>query len=664
MRPLTTLSALFFGGCAATVNRGHPIPTTSNRYAISFHHGEFGGRVVQPDAAALDTGGHATNVAATMVAGGNLSLAAGLNIPELKGVASRANARAFNILDFNAERLNAAGGTNNTPQVFLSNHSWGLKAGWHPVQSLTLTNGTVVNGTPANPLWTWDGPLSQNFQENPFHGLYTSGQGNTNGDSCEQIDHFHHTQAPRHLMLFAAGNDRLEGPGAAVATYYTVNGSNQGTAITNSNPNYTRDWADGDEGGFDSLDAPGTAKNCLTVGACQDVFRIVNVNQVVFGFAPGVTVTNADFSGAGPTDDGRIKPDLVAVGAGNPALRQGLGYSSVISGQTVPWEMISAAANADTSASIFWSGTSAACPTVAAALGLLMERRQQLYPNLTAADALRGSTLKALAIDGVDDVEPPGPSYDGGHGLMNARTSVDRLDQDQITGRGSLVKEFSLTVGQSASWIANSVPGAILQTYTLVWSDPQGPAPALATITAPDPRNVMLVNNINIQVEHLETGTIFHPWTLNPDLTNRTAAARSAAAVRAVDQRNNVERITIATPLAGRYRITVTHAGSPAGVPATPPAPSAQVVSLVMSGTVPELPKITDLVKSAPATEWLLHFTSDPGAVYTIETSTDLQTWTNSGTVVSAAMPAGTQNSVVVTAAASPKRFWRLRRGQ
>jgi hypothetical protein len=241
---------------------------------------------------------------------------------------------------------------------------------------------------------------------------------------------------------------------------------------------------------------------------------------------------------------------------------------------------------------------------------------------------------------------------------MNARTSVERLNQDQLIGRGSLVKEFSLTVGQSASWITESVPGALQQTHTLVWSDPQGPA--LSTITAPDPQDVMLVNNINVQVTHIETGTIFNPWTLNPDLTNRTSAARSAAAVRAVDQRNNVERITISTPLPGHYRITVTHAGNPTGVPVTHPAPSAQFVSLVSSGIVPELPKITSLIKSAPATEWMLNFTSDPGAVYTIQTSTDLQTWTNSGTVVAA----GVTNSVIVNSSAGIKQFWRLRRGQ
>jgi hypothetical protein len=289
-----------------------------------------------------------------------------------------------------------------------------------------------------------------------------------------------------------------------------------------------------------------------------------------------------------------------------------------------------------------------------------MQRRQQLYPTLTAADALRGSTLKALAIDGVDDVDPPGPSYNGGHGLMNARTSVERLNQDHQVGRGSLVKEFSLAVGQSVSWISESVPGASLQTYTLVWSDPQGPARALSSLTAPDPQDVILVNNINLQVEHVETGTVFHPWTLNPDLTGRTAALRSAAAVRAIDQRNNVERITIPTSSAGRYRITVTHAGNPAGVPGAHPAPSPQVVSLVMSGTKPELPKIISLVKSAPATEWMLNFTADPGAVFTIQTSTDLQTWSNTGTVMAAAV----SNSVLVTSAGGVKRFWRLRRGQ
>jgi Subtilase family len=576
-----------------------------------------------------------------------LSISGGLNIPELRGVAYGANARAYTTTGFNQERLDAAGGANGTPQVFLSNHSWGLVAGWTFRNSLTLTNGTTVNN-----VWVWDGSLAQNFQENPAHGLYT-GDRPASSDGCTQIDHFHHTQATRHLMVFAAGNDRLEGPGNAVPTYYTVT-NNLGTAITATNPNYTRDWADGDEGGFDSLDAPGTAKNALTVGACEDIFHVVSPN-VNLGFGPNANSVLATFSGAGPTDDGRIKPDVVAVGTSSADLRIFTGYFTLnAQNQQVPWQLMTAGVGANNQFVTTWQGTSAASPTVAGGLALLSQRRAALYPNLTAADAYRGSTWKALIIDGVDDVGTVGPDYSGGHGFVNLRTSVDRINQDQAVGRGSLVKEFSLTVGQSVSWISQSVPGALLQTGTLTWSDPQGPA--LATLTAPDPQNAMLVNNIDISIEHLETGVIFRPWTLTPDLQNRTAAARSAAAVRAVDSRNNVERITIPSPAAGRYRITVTHSG---GLPGGP-APSAQVVSLVLSGTTPELPRITSLIKNAPATEWMLNFQADPGAIFTIQTSTDLQSWTNSGTVLATS----TTNSVIVNSTGGSQRFWRLRRGE
>ncbi len=47
MRALITLATLFLAGCAATVSREHSVPTTSNRYAISFHQSpsrEFGGQ--------------------------------------------------------------------------------------------------------------------------------------------------------------------------------------------------------------------------------------------------------------------------------------------------------------------------------------------------------------------------------------------------------------------------------------------------------------------------------------------------------------------------------------------------------------------------------------------------------------------------------------------
>ena len=69
----------------------------------------------------------------------------------------------------------------------------------------------------------------------------------------------------------------------------------------------------GDEG-YGSITSPGTAKNVITVGASESV-RASGTDGC------GVTNAGADsardiinFSGRGPTQDGRMKPDLVAPG--------------------------------------------------------------------------------------------------------------------------------------------------------------------------------------------------------------------------------------------------------------------------------------------------------------------------------------------------------------
>ena len=59
---------------------------------------------------------------------------------------------------------------------------------------------------------------------------------------------------------------------------------------------------DGDLYGAYSISSPGLAKNCLTVGAAENAFPVLNFTAV------------ASFSSRGPTLDGRIKPDVIAPG--------------------------------------------------------------------------------------------------------------------------------------------------------------------------------------------------------------------------------------------------------------------------------------------------------------------------------------------------------------
>ena len=436
--------------------------------------------------------------------------------------------------------------------------------------------------------------------------------------------------------------DETNSPG----TYYRLVGTNYVTDTT------TRDWLDGDDGGYDSLAAPGTAKNVLTVGACEDVYWVSN-SFAFFGFGPGANAVPAAFSGAGPTDDGRLKPDLVAVGTTNAPIRNALGLVSggQILGLISP---TSAATNQYTGSA---RGTSFAAPGVVGELGLVLQRRAQLYPSLTnAADAWLNSTLKAVAIDTCDDVGAEGPDYRLGHGIANARAAVQRVGQDYALGRGSLIKEFSLAPTQSVSWIVTSA-GTQPLSVTGAWSDP--PGPALTSVTNADPVNPMLVNNIDIRVERVGATNVYLPWVLNPDLTNKTSAARSAAATRGVDNRNDVERVSIASPPAGDYRITVTHSG---GLPGNP-APTTQKISVALGGVTPPVPVITALEKSPTTNEFLLTFTADPGAYFTILTSTNVATpltnWTSAGSVLAESVT----NTVELTSSAE-HRFWVLRRGQ
>jgi len=158
-------------------------------------------------------------------------------------------------------------------------------------------------------------------------------------------------------------------------------------------------------------------------------------------------------------------------------------------------------------------------------------------------------------------------------------------------------------------------------------------------------------------VKHLDTGTNYFPWILNPDLTNKSATVRSNAATRGVDNRNNVEQVSVTNPPAGRYLVTVAHSG---GLPGNP-APTNQLVSLTLGGTFPEMAAVTSLAQSPGSNQTLLTFTADPGAYFKVETSTNFTAWSNVGSLLAASVT----NTVLVTNAPGEEyRLWRLRRGQ
>jgi Subtilase family len=305
--------------------------------------------------------------------------------------------------------------------------------------------------------------------------------------------------------------------------------------------------ADGGAAGFDSLpDGFPITKNTLVVGALDGT-----VNPSVL----------APFSACGPTDDGRIKPDLLESGV------------NVL----VP----TAVSN---SAFAYQTGTSAATPQAAGSVSLWAELQEQLW---TAKHPYVASTYKALAIHTAVEKGTVGPDYQCGWGCFSAIEGATLIESNFINGFQRLfIKEVDLLAGVDASFTVKAVGGAPIK-VTAVWSDPN-------TATLPgdvlDPNNPMVVNNLDVEVYKLNSpstsapnGTRYHMWRLNP-ASPSTAATRLLADQNATTKdRNNVEQVTMPSSAVANswYRVIVK---TKAGTPFMGDANGKQRVSIVLTG--------------------------------------------------------------------------------
>ena len=396
-----------------------------------------------------------------------------------------------------------------------------------------------------------------------------------------------------------------------------------------------KDWASGDgDIGFDTVMAPGTAKNVLAVGSVKDV-HYDESGQLTWGFSSNSTIDVSDFSACGPTDDGRIKPDVVAVGESDDSVRS-YGIVTPVSSSTTDYKTD-------------YSGTSFSAPSVTGGIGLFQERRTQLFPDLEPeTDDLLNSSLKVISIHTADDIYNAGPDYLTGWGLFNAVSAVELVELDALHGRGTHIKELELSVGETNVWTV-VLDGSSFKA-TIAWSDLPGDAAYDGDDSTP-----MLVNNLDLWVEN-EAGTqVFQPWVLDPDLTQERESVRNAAATTGYDDVNNVEQVFIQNPVPGNYKIFVTHAGGTSGGLPT----SDQTVSIATTGNTPAPMKIVEFEQSPTNDTFLISLESDLGSYMQLESCTDLipGTWETNSTFVTV----GNTNSMFVSSS-SERRFWRIRR--
>ena len=284
--------------------------------------------------------------------------------------------------------------------------------------------------------------------------------------------------APYYLPICSAGNDRQSG----------------------ENPG---------DGGYDYLTDKSVAKNNIVVAATFEVLEYEDASDVFM----------SSFSSWGPTDDGRIKPDVSAKGVNM--------YSS------------SGASNASYTN---MSGTSMATPNVSGSLLLL----QQHYNDLNG-EYMLASTLRALALHTADEAGfAPGPDYRFGWGLLNTQHAAQVISQD---GTESMIITETLDANDVYTYTFKA-DGTQVISATIAWTDPAAnPLPG----GNEDVATPSLVNDLDLRISQ-DGGVTFLPWVL--DVATPTAGATTGDNV--VD---NVEKIEINTPEAGDYIVRVSHKG-------------------------------------------------------------------------------------------------------
>ncbi len=420
---------------------------------------------------------HATHLAGTLIGRGVDPLA--------RGMANEAQLSVWDYTNDLAELAVAA------PTLLVSNHAYGPVAGWVYNASRPGTNPDLK--------WEWWGSPAISTTDDYVFGFY-----NTTAQDLDRLGH----NNPFFLMVRSADNKRAETGPPAGKPYFLRDSNSKSTVARNRNA------------GYDVIPADATAKNVLTVGAAEVSYT--SQNQPVL-------VGSTDYSGWGPTDDGRIKPDLLGIGS----------------------EVVSSIAT-DNTAYGTYSGTSMAAANVSGSLFLLQEvyARQRAAGLPQTGQFMRAATLKGLVLHTADRPNPAaGPDYRQGWGLLNTEAAARLLLNEN---QAHLVLEQSLTAGKT---ITRSVvaQGNEPLVITLSWTDPEG-VPTPVGAGALNNRTPKLVNDLDVRVSDGVRTTF--PFALDPANPDR-------AAVQKDNFRDNVEQIYLASPVPGKmYTITISHKGS------------------------------------------------------------------------------------------------------
>ncbi len=354
-----------------------------------------------------------------------------------------------------------------------------LTAGTSPTLSSHATAMTTIIGGAGNSYYKGKGVAPYTLlNSTTFDNLLPEADAFYTGNQVTVQNHSYGTGIEYYYGIDAEAHDRSTATVTSLLHVFSAGNSGLNASTTGA---YT-----GIAGLANLTSNAKMAKNLITVGA-TDSFGVVS-----------------PLSSKGPAYDGRVKPELVAMGEDGSS-----GAAAMVSGAAI-----------------------------------LVQQAHQVYNAGARAPA---ALVKAVLLNSADDAGTAGIDFSSGYGQLNANRALQTVAKRQyITG--------SLSDGQTALHPVTLPANVLSFKATITWTDP--PAAANA------PR--ALINDLDLSLLTPSAQTIL-PWVLSsyPHADSLRKAPR-----RMTDTLNNNEQVTIDNPAPGVYNLKVTARRIPLGTQA------------------------------------------------------------------------------------------------